>query len=472
MPPPAHHTAVLLAATTFRPPRSRTRLLLLLPRAARLYSSSPGPRRPAFRYHAAASVSAKTDPLDLARNTYEHARPLAGKPWPPRGGHDAFFLSDAPAARSASGNSSGGPGGGADGRGEGDAGGGDGDGGVPGLAFGVADGVGGWVDSGVDPADFSRRLCRNMARAAAAGAPPSSPPAESLEWSVARGAAAGGSAEGRAAGRRERRLLRPVELLEDAYARVLADPGVWAGGSTACVATASPEGVLEVAKFVPPLLLTQNVTDDWPPSLGDSGYVHVSPFRLSHLSSPQTHTFNAPFQLSKIPRRMRTQMRLFGGYDADQGYYRASGGHYEEQPRDADVHTHAVAHGDVIVLATDGVWDNLAARDVLRAVCGVMVRRRAWLAPADGDGGGGGGGGLATVVAPDFAEQAAAVEEGLAAMLAAKIVREAKVASLDTRRDGPFAKEVRRWYPHEGYTGGKPDDICVVVVVVVGDNEA
>ena len=67
---------------------------------------------------------------------------------------------------------------------------------------------------------------------------------------------------------------------------------------------------------------------------------------------------------------MRAQMKhLFGRYDAAGGYYRASGGHYAERPRDADAYAHAVAHGDVLVLATDGVWDNLSVQDVLRAVC-------------------------------------------------------------------------------------------------------
>ena len=51
--------------------------------------------------------------------------------------------------------------------------------------------------------------------------------------------------------------------------------------------------------------------------------------------------------------------------------------------------------------------------------------------------------------------------------LAMHIVREAKSASLDSRRDGPFAREVQRHYPGENYRGGKVDDICVVVAVVV-----
>ena len=53
--------------------------------------------------------------------------------------------------------------------------------------------------------------------------------------------------------------------------------------------------------------------------------------------------------------------------------------------------------------------------------------------------------------------------------LATHIVSEAKRTSLDSRRDGPFAREVQRHFPGEDYRGGKVDDICVVVAVVVED---
>ncbi len=57
--------------------------------------------------------------------------------------------------------------------------------------------------------------------------------------------------------------------------------------------------------------------------------------------------------------------------------------------------------------------------------------------------------------------------EVLQTKLATHIVGEAKSASLNSRRDGPFAREVQRRYPGENYRGGKVDDICVVVAVVV-----
>jgi protein phosphatase PTC7 len=54
----------------------------------------------------------------------------------------------------------------------------------------------------------------------------------------------------------------------------------------------------------------------------------------------------------------------------------------------------------------------------------------------------------------------------LQSFLAVGITGEAKAASVNTKIDGPFAKEVQRYYPHENWRGGKVDDICVVVAVV------
>lgn len=55
----------------------------------------------------------------------------------------------------------------------------------------------------------------------------------------------------------------------------------------------------------------------------------------------------------------------------------------------------------------------------------------------------------------------------LQTVLAMAITAEAKSASMNTRADGPFAREVQRRFPNERYRGGKIDDICVVVAVVV-----
>lgn len=93
------------------------------------------------------------------------------------------------------------------------------------MAFGVVDGVGGWEESGVDPADFAHSLCDYMADAAAR-----------YPYGVDK-PARGGS-------------LRPVELLDMGYEKVMEDPAIPAGGCTACIATASTGGLLNVAKYV------------------------------------------------------------------------------------------------------------------------------------------------------------------------------------------------------------------------------
>jgi protein phosphatase PTC7 len=143
-----------------------------------------------------------------------------------------------------------------------------------------------------------------------------------------------------------------------------------------------------------------------------------------------------------------------------------------------------VSHGDVFVLATDGVWDNLAPEDMLRIISSEMVRRQAWILPDTKDGNRDGavhvGATLESLATPKTvtasnqvkgeSEVSTANENvELSTVLARSIVREAKRASIDTRRDGPFAKEVKRRFPWENYRGGKVDDICCVVGIVLQD---
>ena len=86
------------------------------------------------------------------------------------------------------------------------------------VAFGVADGVGGWADSGIDSAHFSHGLCEQMTE-------------------VARGTET--EDEGK---------LRPRQLLQKGYDRVVDDRAIVGGGSTACIAVGGGDGYLEVAK--------------------------------------------------------------------------------------------------------------------------------------------------------------------------------------------------------------------------------
>ncbi|CRG92124.1 Protein phosphatase 2C homolog 7, mitochondrial [Talaromyces islandicus] len=295
------------------------------------------------------------------------------------------------------------------------------------IAFGVADGVGGWAEHRVDPAEVSHGLCTYMAEHALAAEQP----------------------------------LKPKELLQMGYDAVQADKSIRAGGTTASVGVAQPDGSVELA------------------NLGDSGSVLLRLAAVHQYSTPQTHAFNTPYQLNVIPPRLRQQAYMFGGT------------YFEDLPRDAAVSTASLQHGDVLVLATDGVFDNLNNQEILKIVTSRMLLTGAWAETA-GEGiwasskldalTQSGGLGLSSSSSSSASSSSSSASSSafssasisksagynsLQGLLAASIVGEAKLASVDVRRDGPFAKEAQRYHPGHWYRGGKVDDICVVVVVAV-----
>ncbi|KAK6505501.1 hypothetical protein TWF481_007398 [Arthrobotrys musiformis] len=264
------------------------------------------------------------------------------------------------------------------------------------VAFGVADGVGGYSLSGIDSADFSHTLCEDMAEISYHSEVP----------------------------------MRADMLIEAGYISACSNPNVLGGGSTACVGIAKPDGTMEAA------------------NLGDSGFVILRGGRVHHTSQPQTHAFNTPFQLSVIPLEVIEQARKFGGPIP-----------ISDRPRDAHVDIHDLQHGDVLIFATDGLWDNLSAQDVLRLVSNEMVAAGGWIeTPGHG-------------IQPGEDLSRLVDEDGekasLQGVIAKKVASKAKDMSVNTKVDGPFAKEVRRYFPGEVYHGGKRDDICVLCCVVV-----
>jgi protein phosphatase PTC7 len=272
------------------------------------------------------------------------------------------------------------------------------------VALGVADGVGGWVDSGVDPADFSHGFCDYMAHAAYTHKPE--------EWRVPIGARS---------------------LMQRGYEDICNDPTVPAGGSTACVAIVRESGKLEVA------------------NLGDSGFVQLRLNAVHTYSEPQTHAFNTPYQLSVVPKQLRARQAAFGGSQLC------------DFPKDANASLHSLRHGDVLVFASDGVWDNLSRHDILKIVSKLMIGARAWIHTENGISV---GAEMSKFVMTDDAKSGAEEIPSLQSFLALGITSEAKAASTNTKKDGPFAREVQREYPHENWRGGKVDDICVVVAIV------
>ncbi|KAG6113476.1 hypothetical protein E4U31_000710 [Claviceps sp. LM219 group G6] len=364
--------------------------------SSRSLSTSSSPSPPRFSYHIASSFNGKDRRYDRSShvfhfNPYNRIQPPRSRRRSsrPESGQDAFFVSRVQDTGC--------------------------------VAFGVADGVGGWVDSGVDPADFAHGLCDFMAA----------------------------SAYTYDAGQNRRPTAR--RIMQTGYDALCQDGSVQAGGSTACVGVAAPDGTLDVA------------------NLGDSGFLQFRLNAVNAYSDPQTHDFNTPFQLSLVSRRHAALMAVFGGTQLC------------DFPRDADVSQHHVRHGDILMFATDGVLDNLFRHDILKITSRVMMSTGAWKRSPSG--------GVIVADTIDSLIKPPATDPGeppepegrtaptksvttLQSLLATEIVGAAKAASINTKVDGPFAKEVRKYFPREPWRGGKVDDICVVIAVVTEDSSS
>ncbi|POS84759.1 hypothetical protein EPUL_003120, partial [Erysiphe pulchra] len=273
------------------------------------------------------------------------------------------------------------------------------------VVMGVADGVGGWADVNVDPADFSHGLCYYMKYAASIY--------EKEEW--------GGSD------------LHAQSLIRRGFDDLCKDNSVKAGSSTACVAVAKDNGVLDVA------------------NLGDSGYVLIRLNDVHSYSTPQTHAFNTPFQLAIIPLQDEYQSAVYGTP------------YLQDAPEKADITQKNLEHGDVFIIGSDGLWDNLFNSDILEIVSQAMLRAQAWKYSSS-KGFSVGKNLAATLSSPDRSRRSKL--ESLHRTIATRITAEANAASTNKLRESPFSQEVHMAYPNNGYNGGKIDDICVIVAIV------
>eukprot|EP00927_Polykrikos_kofoidii_P061015 TRINITY_DN55904_c0_g1_i1.p1 TRINITY_DN55904_c0_g1~~TRINITY_DN55904_c0_g1_i1.p1 ORF type:complete len:369 (-),score=46.77 TRINITY_DN55904_c0_g1_i1:121-1227(-) len=164
-------------------------------------------------------------------------------------------------------------------------------------SFGVADGVGGWIEAGVDPGEFARGILRFAHKG--------------IDQSVC--------------GRQDRTAEADLhKILLESWERLAEEQ--LQGGTTA-------------------VLGQLNGSDLCVLNLGDSGVMVLRPAtrknpffeqmrifpRVMFRSSDQTHYFNCPYQLS-------------------------SGGRLEDVPDFARIRVRA---GDLVIAATDGVFDNL-----------------------------------------------------------------------------------------------------------------
>src|SRR5207248_3491199 len=156
------------------------------------------------------------------------------------------------------------------------------------------------------------------------------------------------------------------------------------------------------------------------------GFLRLRRGAVRHSSNPQTHAFNTPYQLSITSPHILAQAAIFGGAP------------FSDRPDKAERADHMLHHGDVLVLATDGVWDNLNSQDVLSVVSAQMRKHNAWeRTPSDGFMV---SHRLAALTRPGGLGDGYS-QKTLQGVIAAAVAGEAKTQSLNARRDGPFARE-------------------------------
>ena len=171
------------------------------------------------------------------------------------------------------------------------------------------------------------------------------------------------------------------------------------GSSTACLVCIDERGKLSAL------------------NLGDSGYRLLRPaaagvMELVTRSEQQQHAFNYPFQI--------------GHFDSS------------DRPEDGVASQAQVAPGDLLLLATDGVFDNLHDEELAALAAALLL----------GEAGGG----------ADADAVARAVADG------------ARAASQSSTRSTPFAASAREH--GRSHAGGKMDDVTVIAVKVLGGGAA
>jgi protein phosphatase PTC7 len=276
------------------------------------------------------------------------------------------------------------------------------------VYVGVADGVGDWRQYDVDPKEFSHSLVRNAERIVKMDS-------EHRAWSSSVGV--GFTV---ALGIREQEAIHPLDVIIDAWTATLSENVV--GSSTLCVATLDDNtntlsysnigdsGVM-VVRRIDPLMAgsTQQQTD--------------AEMQIVFLSQQQLKGFNLPYQL---------------GFSNKEGHPKNF-----NSPSDADTGSIPVLPGDVIVIATDGLFDNVGLDDILDEI-------KQWedkYYP----------GGLDS-------QSADAKGDSSVNVLAENLVRRARELSIDTSVDSPFALLAKENDILWG--GGMPDDTTVVAMRV------
>jgi len=207
----------------------------------------------------------------------------------------------------------------------------------------------------------------------------------------------------------------PKTILIDGYDMVVRKKEVKAGSSTACILTLDKiSGII------------------YSTNLGDSGFTVIRDNKVVFRTQEQQHYFNAPYQLSIIP-------------DTSIAYL-------QNTPHDAEDEQFCAEEGDVIILGTDGLWDNMYNEDIIKVLKDDVNNIKESKAEVK------------------TREQYLAWEKETNEVLSGlsyQLTQQAKKYSQDWYRESPFSKKFNS--AGQYYSGGKIDDITIILMYVTYD---
>ncbi|KAJ1770430.1 Protein phosphatase 2C 7 [Coemansia sp. RSA 1813] len=291
------------------------------------------------------------------------------------------------------------------------------------LVFGVSDGVGGWNESGIDPSIFSRSLTAYSAAAA------------------------------------ENTFLLhdsdeadPKDIMRRAFAAMRLDNIPAYGSATELVLNLSlASGNLQTAQ------------------LGDSTYVILDPKQRARVvSAEQQHRFNMPYQLTIPPTGDgpdpikptneetgdQSSAQFFRPRpETEQGRKKIDDDDFTDlslvgfdSPNDARLEKHSLGHNDIVVAATDGLFDNVPVDEVEKLADRFMLA-------------------ISKINAvPSNGVKAKPEDIDLFGGLAYSVAAQAVTNYIQRDLKSPFAERAK--LAGYSYTGGKPDDVTIMLAWV------
>lgn len=173
-------------------------------------------------------------------------------------------------------------------------------------------------------------------------------------------------------------------------------------------------------------------------SIGDSGFVVFRPTNRDYKvlkvfrSQEQQHAFNCPFQLACFPSPTDYEKLIKKGFGSFVSLLKRSNLNIQDLPEDARIETLSLFPGDIVITATDGLFDNLFDADIQK-ICEMF---------------------LAYEYEP----------EEFCQKLSRELVTRAVQKGWDSTYKSPFSKNAAIY--GQRFIGGKLDDTSVIVALV------